>query len=197
MDIQEKLNEVNKLIQQHLGYSKFWCCGRGSFDSVFGVPIYGNKNSDAWWFKGIIQPLHMLGVKLHKCRLWISYRISPRHKFHLIDTKLPPGYYDQDYRMLHGMFALLEDYVEESGGIKHIQSLIRDLSNPENDPYAPQKLKDSLSDFNQTVVSLYLWWFAVTDCDLQFSVFFYDVAQFASLAPDCDWRRLRQIHATG
>lgn len=33
-------------------------------------------------------------------------------KFHIIDTKLKPEYYDCDHRMLHGMFALLVDFVE-------------------------------------------------------------------------------------
>lgn len=33
-------------------------------------------------------------------------------RLHVIDTKLPPGYYDLGTRLLYGLFALLVDYVE-------------------------------------------------------------------------------------
>ena len=43
----------------------------------------------------------------------ISYiRFGFFEKLHLIDTKLKPDYYDCDTRLLHGMFALLVDFVE-------------------------------------------------------------------------------------
>jgi hypothetical protein len=46
-------------------------------------------------------------------RSWLRYRLLKRHRYHLVDTGLTPGYYDQDNRMLHACFALLVDYVDE------------------------------------------------------------------------------------
>lgn len=40
----------------------------------------------------------------------IQYRTI--HKYHLVDTKLDPGYHEIDKRMLHANFELLVDYVE-------------------------------------------------------------------------------------
>lgn len=47
---------------------------------------------------------------LKELRNQIRYRLT--EKLHIIDTKLPAGYYDVDSRILHGMFSLLVDFVE-------------------------------------------------------------------------------------
>jgi hypothetical protein len=41
---------------------------------------------------------------------FIRYRT--KHRYHLVDTGLKPGYYDTDTRMLHSCFNLFVDYVE-------------------------------------------------------------------------------------
>lgn len=41
---------------------------------------------------------------------WIRHRTYDR--YHIVDTKLPCGYYDKDHIMLHAIFSLLVDYVE-------------------------------------------------------------------------------------
>jgi len=42
----------------------------------------------------------------------ILYRFHPQHKYHLINTGLEYGYYEVDYRILHGCFNLLKEFVE-------------------------------------------------------------------------------------
>lgn len=88
----------------------------GSSAMVLGYPVYGD--SPRW-----------VGFVAHKILrpasdgiYWLKYRLHPRHKYHLVDTKLGPGYYDQDTRMLHACFSLLGDYIEEEGGIEAIRS---------------------------------------------------------------------------
>jgi len=43
-------------------------------------------------------------------KYFFRYRFTD--KYHIVDTKLKPGYYDIDMRMLHANFSLLVDYVE-------------------------------------------------------------------------------------
>lgn len=83
---------------------------------VLGFPVYGD--SPKW-----------VGLLAHKILRpasdaidWLTYRLVPEHKYHLVDTKLDPGYYDHDTRMLHACFALLGEYLQEEGGIEAIRS---------------------------------------------------------------------------
>jgi len=48
--------------------------------------------------------------KYDKVRDWVRYRIRP---YHIIDTGLPPRYYDTDTLLLHANFNLLKDFVEK------------------------------------------------------------------------------------
>lgn len=50
--------------------------------------------------------------RLMKGVFWFTYRLVPKHKYHLIRTGLKPGYYEIDTRMLYGCFSLLREYVE-------------------------------------------------------------------------------------
>jgi len=43
---------------------------------------------------------------------WTKYRIFPDHKYHVIRTRLSPGYRDLDQIILHGVFESLVDFVE-------------------------------------------------------------------------------------
>lgn len=63
-----------------------------------------------WMEENIIWTVEMAWRDL---RSWFRYRLIPRHRYHIIRTGLRPGYYDIDYRILHGMFSLLVDYVEK------------------------------------------------------------------------------------
>lgn len=71
------------------------------------------KDKDTLLYK-IIDKTYALARKLDAMKYWFYYRYVPRHKYYLVDTKLEPGYYEQDYRMLHACFALLEEHYHEA-----------------------------------------------------------------------------------
>ena len=48
--------------------------------------------------------------KYERASRWVRYRTV--NKYHIIDTGLPPDYYDTDTLMLHGNFNLLKNFVE-------------------------------------------------------------------------------------
>ena len=54
-----------------------------------------------------IQPLKF---KYRSISEWIRYRTTRR--YHVVDTGLPPGYYDVDNRILNANFNLLKNFVE-------------------------------------------------------------------------------------
>jgi hypothetical protein len=49
---------------------------------------------------------------------WVRYRFCRKHRYHVIDTKLRPGYHDADTQLLHASFAILADFVyrQKNGG---------------------------------------------------------------------------------
>lgn len=52
---------------------------------------------------------------------WVKYRTMKKHKYHLIDTKLDPGYHDTDHVIFHGCFSAFEDFIEKDIGIKGVK----------------------------------------------------------------------------
>jgi hypothetical protein len=89
-----------------------------------------------------------------------AYRFEKQHRYHLIDTKLAPGYYDIDTLVLHGSMALLERYVdEEMGGEQELTRFTNSLRDPANqDPNAPPGAMSSQADFQEVALELYKWW---------------------------------------
>lgn len=106
---------------------------------------------------------------------WFRYRLHPRHKYHIIDTKLKPGYYDAGMVMLHGCFSILVDFVEiEKGnmqqgwidgvpyknrkyrsrehGIAYLDWEIS-LKNPGHPSHSYEQAKNA-----EKIKELYLWW---------------------------------------
>ena len=67
-----------------------------------------------WLYETIPDVLHTLKHRLtdpiSNTRAWVRYRTFD--KYHIIKTKLKPGYQDFNERCLHGMFNMLVDYVE-------------------------------------------------------------------------------------
>lgn len=102
-----------------------------------------------------------------------KYRFQTKHKYHLIDTKLKPGYYDYDTRMLNGTFSLFVEFIEEhnrwgSSIQKEITMYSRymneknwsDWERKESKKYKKQLL-DGYSkrlEMWRTFKELYLWW---------------------------------------
>lgn len=96
-----------------------WPLARGLHSSgsrVLGYPVYGDGPR---WIRFLA---HRILRPASDGIYWLKYRLHPRHKYHLVDTKLGPGYADQDTRMLHACFALLGEYIEEEGGIQAIRT---------------------------------------------------------------------------
>ena len=95
---------------------------------------------------------------LRQAKYWVLHRVAPRHRYHMIDTRLDPGYYDIDTLMLHGMFSLLRRYVEdEMGGVEKIISFNDDLRN-HPDPNEPDGASSGQADMQEEAVRLYEWW---------------------------------------
>lgn len=128
---------------------------RGSLASVFGVSVYGRR-SDAWWHKAFIRPVYLVGARVRDAVWQVRYRVDPRHRYHLIDTHLKPGYHDVDTLMLHGMFSLLRRYVEdEMGGADSIMAFNEELRrDPNYDPEDPPRQLSNQAE----AVKLYQWW---------------------------------------
>ena len=79
-----------------------------------------------YWFAEtlpeIIEHVFWPFEKFHDLKYWIYYRFMPRHQYNKIETKLEPGYYDVDTRMLHGMFEMLVDFIEVEKAWMHVIS---------------------------------------------------------------------------
>lgn len=43
---------------------------------------------------------------------FVIHRVHPKHRYHVVDTKLKPGYYDPDILILNACFSLLVDFYE-------------------------------------------------------------------------------------
>lgn len=91
-------------------------------------------------------------------KYWFMYRFHPKHKYHLVDTKLLPGYYDADYRMLHVCFSLLVDYVNlEIGGVDKLD-FWSTINNWKKAGLCSKKELIRLQKEHKEIKDLYLWW---------------------------------------
>jgi hypothetical protein len=50
---------------------------------------------------------------LKKAKWWLKYRFHPNHRYHIVDSRLKPGYYDRDWVLLNVSFAILCDFIEK------------------------------------------------------------------------------------
>lgn len=130
----------------------------GSSDSVFlGFSIFGNRHRKSWWFQWFVMPPWRLCKRISNARWWLTYRFVKRHRYHLIDTKLEPGCYDHDYRLLHGCFAVLGEYIEHMGGMDVMAERIAELRD-HPDPNAPDGLCESCASHEEKARDLWHWW---------------------------------------
>jgi len=123
-----------------------------SMGMVLGCPVYG-KNTPK-----IIKCLHNVFRKLDNIKYWIFYRVHPKHKHHIINTKLKPGYYDEDTLILHGCMALLCQYVEFNG-VDALEKHNEELRDPKNqDEYDTAKHGEHQADRQEEALNIYRWW---------------------------------------
>ena len=129
----------------------------GSSSRVLGIPVFGNRHFDRRWFKLTVLPLYRFFRSAQDAKNWVRYRTIKRHKYHLVDTRLGPGYYDQDTRMLHACFSLLGDYIEEEGGADKLAQWSQELM-AEPDKNAPEGMQMGQAQRQNEALSLWRWW---------------------------------------
>lgn len=66
----------------------------------------------------IVRGFNRVIGSINDLRYYIRVRFFDR--YHVINTRLEPGYHDADTRMLHGMFNLLVDFVEIEKAWMHV-----------------------------------------------------------------------------
>ena len=100
-------------------------------------------------------------------RLYWAIRHRTTDVFHKIDTGLTPGYYDADSRMVHGMFSLLCEYIDEKGGVAKCEEEIVNLGNNWGEGYddIPEEQRQGHIDAAnlqanevRKAIDLYNWW---------------------------------------
>lgn len=130
--------------------------GHSSMACVFGVDVYGD-HSDKWWHKLTIQPIYAVGSRVRDAIRWVRYRVDPNHRYHLIHTRLSPGYYDIDTLMLNGMFSLLRRYVEEEHeGVEALEKWGHELTDEEDHFLKDANQRQANKELE--AVALYRWW---------------------------------------
>ena len=88
---------------------------------------------------------------------WFLYRFHPKHRYHLVDTGLAPGYYDKDYLMLCACFNLLKHYVEdELGGVEKLGYW--ETVTFEKSGCGSKKELTILRKRDKEILDLYIWW---------------------------------------
>jgi hypothetical protein len=118
---------------------------------------------------------------------WVTHRVCPRHRYHVINTGLAPGYHDIDALMLHSCFSLLVRYVEEE---KCFDNVVWD-----DDP-AMECIAGEIED-------LYHWWKheypkREQTLDALYEVAFPDIPDNFWREPTADERRiLDRVHMLG
>lgn len=135
--------------------SGFWLCSGGSSDAVLGVSIYGRDKK--WWHDYTIMPLYRIGRYVNDAKWWLKYRFVKSHRYHIVYTDLEPGYHDEDERILHACFALLEEYIKWHGGDVKLEKWSKELET-EPDKNAPAGLQKAQADRQLGAVDLYRWW---------------------------------------
>src|SRR5882724_4329476 len=135
--------------------SYFWHCSGGSADAILWTDVYGSQKG--LWYHAVIWPLYWLGRRSSNGLYWFRYRYVRRHQYNIIRTDLPPGYYDEDIRMLHACFAILESYVDWHGGDDELEKFTQELRD-QPDRNAPEGMNTGQINLQTEAVALYRWW---------------------------------------
>lgn len=101
-------------------------------------------------------------MRVDDFKYWFKYRLQKAHKYHLIDTKLKPDYYENSTRILHGMFSLLEDYVEiELASLWQYAHPDSEMGRAAGEKYLKYMILSADPDHAETMrefYDLYRWW---------------------------------------
>lgn len=103
-------------------------------------------------------PLFEIKYKIYKFfyefpgRWWLSHRIIPRHRYHIVNTGLSPNYYDPDQRMLHSVMSIFCDWYENSHHCIRVEDF-EDRTDEDSQMY----LETNREAF-ETYKRIYDWW---------------------------------------
>lgn len=126
---------------------------------VFGQSaLCGQSGEEEWWRAFFIRPIWTLGNRLYNAKWWLMHRLHPKHRYHIIDSGLTPGYYDVDTLILNGCFSLLCRYVEhEHDGVEALSNWAHTLKTTacENDL---DGMSAAQGERESEAVALYRWW---------------------------------------
>jgi hypothetical protein len=109
---------------------------------------------------------------------WFKYRLQKEHRYHIVDTKLSPGYYSEADILLHSSMSVLVDYVEthyhgadEPGavGLRNYITFLEGNLDPKSWPewerkygakYKRQKIESEMKYVvaYRDILMLYNWW---------------------------------------
>jgi|SRR5438552_1256554 len=69
------------------------------------------------WLHNTLMPwFSYTGTRYFKDPYWkLQHRFNPKHRYHMINTGLRPGYADPDIRLLWGIMNMVEEYVDYVG----------------------------------------------------------------------------------
>lgn len=139
--------------------------GWGSRARVFGVDVFGDHDGKFWYEYGV-WPIYRAGRSIRDGIWWLRYRLDRRHRYHLIDTNLKPGYYDIDHLMLHGMFSLLRRYVEEEHeGVEDVERWGREKIEMKDEETGWSNEESGRKELE--AAALYRWWMEKRPADLK------------------------------
>lgn len=113
---------------------------------IFGGDRFDKVNN--WFEKRGFQPLYEYEYSLREWlhdfppgKWWLFYRFHPKHRYHIVDLKLKPRYYEQDTRIFYAIFRIFEEHVEEA--VHRIQGYDYVTgNNPDFDAYVQNKIEE-------------------------------------------------------
>ena len=131
--------------------------GGGSGDGFLFFRIFGNRFYRRPWFQATVMPVYGVLLRIHHAKQWVAHRIVPSRRYHVVDTGLTPGYYDEDMLMLHACMALLGKYIKWHGGEESLAKFSQELrDNPDRN--APEGLQDTQADRQDEAIAIWHWW---------------------------------------
>lgn len=136
--------------------SPFFYVRGSSMDSMFWIPRFGNKAKESLWFKIFYIPLYNMFYKMNRMYWWFAHRYIPKHKYHLIDTKMKPGYHDECSLILHGCMAMVERYIECHDGVDALAKFNEDLRDPTQNEHLD--MTSDQANRQEEAILIYKWW---------------------------------------
>lgn len=79
---------------------------RSSSAVIMGHAVF--MDPPAW-----VKPVYRVASKLYGAKLWVYYRLHPKHRYHVVKTELPYGYHERDEQLMYSMIACLKGYVQD------------------------------------------------------------------------------------